>query len=247
MEFYAAIDILAGGAVRLYQGDFDQSTQYGSARELAEQFIVDGADWLHLVDLDGARDGTSDNRRLIREIAATSPLPVEVGGGIRTMADAEALLAAGAQRVILGTVAIEDPTTARDICSEFPGHVAIGLDYRRRGNRLLIAVRGWKEEASNDLLGVVENLDPALVDAIVLTAIDRDGTLEGPDEDGLAAVLGATEIPVVASAGVGSLEDLHRLSDLNGAPAKRRLTGVVVGKALVEGAFSVAEGVRACR
>lgn len=247
MEFYAAIDILQGGAVRLFQGDYGQSTNYGDARALAEEFIVGGADWLHLVDLDGARDGTSSNRKLIQEIAASSPLPVEVGGGIRSVADAEALLSAGAQRVILGTIAIEDPTLAGEICAAFPGHVAIGLDYRRRNDKYVVAVRGWREDAAQSLLEVVERLEPDPVAAIVLTAIDRDGTLEGPDVAGLATVLAATEVPVVASAGVGNLDDLRTLQEIVDPGSQRRLAGVVVGKALVEGAFSVAEGVRACR
>jgi phosphoribosylformimino-5-aminoimidazole carboxamide ribotide isomerase len=247
MEFYAAIDILEGGAVRLFQGDYDQSTTYGDARGLAEEFIVGGADWLHLVDLDGARDGTSTNRRLIQEIVASSPLPVEVGGGIRSVADADALLSAGAQRVILGTIAIEDPMLASQICATFPGHVAVGLDYRRRNGEYVVAVRGWREDATQSLLEVVARLEVDEVGAIVLTAIDRDGTLEGPDVAGLANVLGATEIAVVASAGVGSLEDLRTLREIVDPASQRRLSGVVVGKALVEGAFSVAEGVRTCR
>jgi phosphoribosylformimino-5-aminoimidazole carboxamide ribotide isomerase len=247
MEFFAAIDILKGGAVRLKQGDYDQSTNYGDARVLAEEFIVGGADWLHLVDLDGAREGSSGNRRLIKEIIASSPLPVEVGGGVRSLADADALLTAGAQRVILGTVAIEDPALTSAICLSFPGHVAIGLDYRRRDGTYAVAVRGWRHDADQNLSEVITRLETDQVSALIVTAIDRDGTLEGPDVAGLELVLGATEIPIVASAGVGSVEDLRMLQAIVDPESRRRLAGAVVGKALVEGAFSIGEGVRACR
>jgi phosphoribosylformimino-5-aminoimidazole carboxamide ribotide isomerase len=247
MEFYAAIDLRGGQAVRLFQGDYGRETGYGDPIHLAEEFIGGGTDWLHLVDLDGARGSSSANRSIIKEIAAMSPVPVEVGGGIRTMSDVDELVSSGVHRVILGTVAVEERSLAQELTEAFPGHVAVGLDYRSRNDKVVIAVRGWLEGAEMTLAEGLEQTVHEGTAAVILTSIDRDGTLEGPDLDGLQEALRATSVPVVASAGVGSIEDLLALRGAGDAGSGRSLAGVVVGKALVEGRFTVGEGVRACR
>ena len=250
MDLYCAIDLRGGSAVRLLKGDYAKETTYGDPVELAESFVQAGTDWLHLVDLDAARDGGSANRALVTEIARTSPVPVETGGGVRTDRDVDELLDAGVQRVIIGTAAFEDPEFVGRAAARYPGHVAVGLDYRRvisdGEERLEVAVRGWLEGAGHDLADSLTRFCDLGVDAFIVTAIDRDGTLEGPDLDGYATCLSATSAKVIASGGVGDAEDLRRLARFEG-PAGARLAGCVVGKALVEGRVSVPEAVAACR
>jgi phosphoribosylformimino-5-aminoimidazole carboxamide ribotide isomerase len=261
MDLYAAVDILEGAAVRLTRGDFDQRRDYGDPVEVAERFAAAGAPWLHVVDLDAARTGRPLNRPVVQRIVAAVDIPVQSGGGVRTSADVEALLRAGVARVVLGTTAVEDPAAARAVAARFAGRVAIGLDYRRDGQgRAQVASRGWLESSGRTVADLLAELADAGLAAVVATAIDRDGTLGGPDIDGLASVLSATTVPVIASGGVSSADDVRALADLEveGLPTAgdgggageaagpRRLTGVIVGRALVEGRLSVAEGVAAC-
>ncbi len=241
MELLAAIDLRAGQAVRLLQGRYEDETGYGDPIELAQSFLDQGTSWLHLVDLDAARDGGQANRAIVTAIAAMSSAPVEMGGGVRKVSDVGQLVDAGVARVIVGTAALMDPNEFAAMTRTFPGVVAVGLDYRvtKFGVRD-VAVRGWLEGAGLDLLDAVRQVEEAGACAIVTTAIDRDGTLSGPDLEGLQAAMEVAQVPVIASGGVGSLADLTALKAI-GAP------GVVVGKALVEGAFSVAEAVLQCR
>ncbi len=238
IDLYPAIDLLDGRCVRLYQGDYDRGTVYGDdpvAQALA--FQAEGAPWVHVVDLDAARTGEPRNRAVVADIAAALDVPVQTGGGVRDRAAAEALFDAGVARVVLGTAALEDPDLVRELAAE--RSVAVGLDARGRE----VAVRGWLEGSGADVLDLAAAFEDAGVEALVVTEISRDGTLEGPDVDGLARVLGATTIPVVASGGVGSLDDLRRLADLRAGD--RRLSGAIVGRAVYEGAFRVAEAVEA--
>ena len=247
MDLYCAIDLRGGGAVRLVKGDYANETSYGDPIALAESFIAAGTDWLHLVDLDAARDGGDANRRIITEIAALSPVPLETGGGVRSDRDVDALLEAGVQRVIIGTAALEDPSFVQRAAARHPGHVAVGLDYRRlEGDRLEVAVRGWLEGSGTELEAALRQFEDFGVVAFVVTAIDRDGTLEGPDFDGYERCLAATSVPVIASGGVAGAEDLRALAQFVG-PRGAVLGGCVVGKALVEGQVSVPEAVAACR
>jgi phosphoribosylformimino-5-aminoimidazole carboxamide ribotide isomerase len=247
MDLYCAIDLRGGGAVRLLKGDYAEETSYGDPLALAESFIAAGTDWLHLVDLDAARDGGRLNRRVITEIASLSPVPLETGGGVRTDGDVDELLEAGVQRVIIGTAALEDPSFVQRAAARHPGHVAVGLDYRRlEGDHLEVAVRGWLEGSGTELEGALRKFEDFGVDAFIVTAIDRDGTLEGPDLDGYARCLAATTVPVIASGGVSGAEDLRELSRFV-SPRGATLAGCVVGKALVEGRVSVPEAVAACR
>jgi len=254
MDLYPAVDIRGGGAVRLSQGDFDRETSYGDPVTLARHFEAGGAPWLHVVDLDAAREGRPVNRPLVLAIAGAVQIPIETGGGVRTEEDVEELLAGGVRRVVLGTAALEDPTLARSLASRHPGRVAAGVDYRRaQGGGTEVAVRGWEKGTGRSVADVLGELDGAGLAAVVVTAIDRDGMLGGPDLEGLRDVLGATTIPVIASGGIGSAADVVALAALvgpdPGAPdggTPRRLAGAITGRALVDGRMTVEEGVAAC-
>ena len=240
MDLFPAIDLLGGQCVRLYQGDYDRSTVYGDdpvAR--AEAFAAEGAPWVHVVDLDAARTGAPTNRALIAAVAGAVDVPVQTGGGVRDDEAADALFAAGVRRVVVGTAALEDPDWVRRLADRHPGGVAVGLDARGRD----VAVRGWQEASGRDVVDVARSFEDAGVAALVVTEIGRDGTLEGPALDQLSAVLEATSIDVVASGGVGTLADLRALAGL--VVGDRRLAGAIVGRAIYEGAFTVAEGVEA--
>jgi len=240
LELYPAIDLRDGRCVRLYQGDYGRETVYGEdpvAQALA--FEAEGAAWIHVVDLDAARTGEPLNRPVVAAIAAAVSVPVQTGGGVRDEAAAEALIDAGVARVVLGTAALEHPDLVRRLAPRFP--VAVGLDARGRE----VAVRGWEEGSGRDLLDVAREFADAGVAALVVTEIGRDGTLQGPDLEGLAAVLDATEIDVIASGGVGSLDDLRALDELE--VGGRRLAGAIVGRALYEGAFTLTAALGAAR
>ncbi|HEV7761458.1 MAG TPA: 1-(5-phosphoribosyl)-5-[(5-phosphoribosylamino)methylideneamino]imidazole-4-carboxamide isomerase [Acidimicrobiales bacterium] len=247
MQLYPAIDLLDGRCVRLYQGDYDQTTVYGDdPATQAETFAAEGAPWVHVVDLDAARTGEPRNRDLIAAVVAAVDVPVQVGGGVRDDAAADALLAAGVQRVVVGTAALDDPAWVRRLAARYPGQVAVGLDARGRD----VAVRGWVEASGRDLVDVARDFDDAGVAALVVTEIGVDGTLAGPALDQLAAVLEATSLDLVASGGVGGLADLRALDALvagdgdgDRPDGRRRLAGVIVGRAIYEGAFSVAQAV----
>jgi phosphoribosylformimino-5-aminoimidazole carboxamide ribotide isomerase len=250
MYLYPAIDIRDGTAVRLAQGDFDRQRGYGDPLELAEAFVAAGAPWLHVVDLDAARSGRPVNRDLVITIARAVSVPVQSGGGVRSLEDADALLGGGVERVVLGTAAIESAGLAREVAKSFPGRVAIGLDYRPGASgRPELAVRGWEQASGRAVVEVLAELADAGLAAVVLTAIERDGMLSGPDVDGVAEVLGVTSLPVIASGGVSSVRDIETLGALvvaseDGPP--RRVSGVITGRALVEGRLTVEEGVAAC-
>jgi phosphoribosylformimino-5-aminoimidazole carboxamide ribotide isomerase len=240
MDLYPAIDLRGGRCVRLYQGDYDRETDYGDdpvSQALA--FADAGAPWIHVVDLDAARTGTAGNLRAIEAICAAVDCRVQSGGGVRSVAAAGDLLAAGVDRVVVGTAAVEQPELVDELTALHPGHVAVGLDARGRE----VAVRGWVEGSGVDLVELVQRFDASGVGAFVVTEIGRDGTLEGPDIDQLATVLAATARPVIASGGVGTIDDLRALGGLTAAG--RRLSGAIAGRALYEGRFTVAEGLAA--
>lgn len=238
MELFPAIDLLDGRAVRLYQGDYDRETIYNDDPvDQARRFAAEGARWIHVVDLDAARSGTPRNREVIAAIAAAVDVPIQTGGGVRDDAASEALFEAGVARVVLGTAALEDPALVRRLAARRP--VAVGLDARGRE----VAVRGWEQGSGRDLLDVAREFADVGVEALIVTEIGRDGTLAGPDLDGLGEVLDATELPVIASGGVGVLEDLRALSVLRSSG--RSLAGAIVGRAIYEGAFTVSEAIAA--
>jgi phosphoribosylformimino-5-aminoimidazole carboxamide ribotide isomerase len=236
VDLYPAIDLRAGRAVRLYQGDYSQETVYGTDPvAVARSFAAAGARWIHVVDLDAARSGVAENRGVVASIAgAVHPsVAVQSGGGVRSAEAADALMSAGVARIVLGTAALESPGLVAELASRMP--VAVGLDVRGRE----VAIHGWTAGSGADVLDVVRRFEDVGVDAVVVTQIALDGTLAGPDVEGLSAVLDATSLAVIASGGVGSLADLETLASLSAGG--RTLAGVIVGKALYEGRFTVAE------
>jgi len=237
VDLYPAIDLLGGRVVQLRQGDYDRTTDYGGdPGAVAATFVEQGARWIHVVDLDAARTGRPRNRGAVEAIVRAAPgARVEVGGGVRDASDAEALLGAGVARVVLGTAAVADPPLVGRLAARHAGGVAVGLD-ARDGE---VAVRGWTAGSGASVLDLVARFAGDGVGAFVVTDIGRDGTLSGPDIRGLVSVLAATDVPVVASGGVGSLDDLRALADLEAGG--RGLAGAIVGTAIHDGRFSVAD------
>jgi phosphoribosylformimino-5-aminoimidazole carboxamide ribotide isomerase len=241
LELYPAIDLRAGRCVRLHQGDFDAETVYDDDPvAVARAFATAGARWIHVVDLDAARTGEPANLAVVERIVAAVDVRVQVGGGVRTEAAADALLLAGAARVVVGTAAVEDPGLVDRLCDRHAPRVAVGLDARGRE----VAVRGWVAGSGADLLALAERFESSGVSALVVTEIGRDGTMKGPDLDQLRAVLEVTAVPVIASGGVGTLADLVALADLtahDGHGRPRRLAGAIAGRAIYEGRFTVGQ------
>jgi phosphoribosylformimino-5-aminoimidazole carboxamide ribotide isomerase len=238
MDLYPAIDLRDGRCVRLYQGDYDRETHYGDDPVAQARAFADaGASWLHVVDLDAARSGVSTNRDVIAAICAAVDVPVQSGGGVRDVAAAAALAEVGVERVVVGTAALESPELVAELAAR--QRVAVGLDARGRD----VAVRGWEQASGQDLVEVAARFADVGVDALIVTEIGRDGTLEGPALDQLGAVLKASEIDLIASGGVGSVDDLRALDHLE--VGGRRLAGAIVGRALYEGAFGLREALDA--
>jgi phosphoribosylformimino-5-aminoimidazole carboxamide ribotide isomerase len=250
MDLLAAIDLMDGGAVRLVQGEFTRARAFGDPLAVAHRFLAAGAPWLHVVDLDAARGGEPVHRAAVVALcdaAHAAGARIEVGGGLRSARDVAEILAAGVDRAVLGTAAIETPGLGVRCARRHPGRVAVGLDYRRGADgRLEPAVRGWTGAADRDVGSLLEAFADEPFDALIVTAIARDGTLEGPDLVGLEAVLDATDLAVIASGGVGSADDLAALAALRSPERGRALAGAVVGRALVDGTIGVEEAVAAC-
>jgi phosphoribosylformimino-5-aminoimidazole carboxamide ribotide isomerase len=231
VELIPSIDLRAGRIVRLEQGDYARETIYDAdpVRQ-AQRFAASGVRRIHVVDLDAARDGGEGNESVIREILAACPsAAVQVGGGMRTRARVDAALANGAARVVIGTAALEDPEFVRAAATHYAGRVVLGLD--TRGGR--VATRGWREVSAlthDDVLAQFKGVPFA---ALLYTDIGRDGLLGGPDVEGTAALARRTSIPVIASGGVGKLEDLERLA------RTRVIAGAIVGRALYSGAIQL--------
>jgi phosphoribosylformimino-5-aminoimidazole carboxamide ribotide isomerase len=248
MEFLPAIDLRAGTAVRLTQGDFAREDRYGDPAALAAGYIAAGARWIHIVDLDGARTGVPHQRDVlvrILQLTREAGVSVEFGGGVRSEDDAEELLESGVRRVVLGTAALEEPALAGRCARRWPGRVAVGLDYRVGEDGVAEAqAQGWLAASGQSVLHLLELWQHDPIGAVVATSVARDGMLSGPDLAGLQALVAATSLPVVASGGVSSLDDLVALARLQAGG--RGLSGAIVGKAIVEGRFSVQEGMVAC-
>ena len=236
-ELFPAIDLRAGRCVRLVQGDYDREIVYGDdpvAQALA--FQEAGADWVHVVDLDAARSGSPVNRTVVAAVAAALDVPVQTGGGVRSVADARTLFDAGVARVVLGTAAIADPDLVTAVSDH--GLVAVGLDVW--GDE--VAVHGWTEGSGLRIADALVRYSNMGTSAFVITRIERDGTMEGPDLDVLANALAVTNVDVVASGGVGRLSDLDDLAALS--VDGRCIAGVILGRALYEGAVDLATAVR---
>jgi phosphoribosylformimino-5-aminoimidazole carboxamide ribotide isomerase len=229
---YPSIDLRGGHVVRLRQGDYAAETIYGDDPvAVAVDFCAQGAAWIHVVDLDAARTGEATNRPAVAAIAAAvaGMAAVQTGGGVRSVDDARALADAGVARVVMGSAAVQQPALVDDVAAVVP--VAVGLDHRGGD----IAVHGWTESSGVQLADALGRFPAAA--AFVITDIDRDGLLGGPDVDGLAAAVAATDVPVIASGGVGTLDDVRALAAIAG------LHGIITGRALYEGRFRVADAV----
>jgi len=229
---YPAIDILDGRAVRLRQGRFDESTVYADdPLQAAHAWVAAGARALHVVDLDGARAGRPVNHEHVRAIAGTVGVPVQVGGGLRSMEAVTEVLAAGAERVVLGTAAYRDPDLLAAALAEHGDAVAVAVDVR--GGH--VSTAGWTESTDQGPEAVIASLGAAGVRHIVYTDVDRDGMLEGPDVARVAQFAETVTARLIYSGGIGAAADLEALASVD-------LDGVIVGKALYEGRFTVAEG-----
>ncbi|MEO3923424.1 bifunctional 1-(5-phosphoribosyl)-5-((5-phosphoribosylamino)methylideneamino)imidazole-4-carboxamide isomerase/phosphoribosylanthranilate isomerase PriA [Plantactinospora sp. CA-294935] len=226
-----AVDVANGQAVRLVQGAAGSETSYGEPLEAALAWQRDGADWIHLVDLDAAF-GRGSNAELLAEVVGRLDVSVELSGGIRDDGSLRAALATGAARVNIGTAALEDPQWCDRVVGEYGDRVAIGLDVRGR----TLSARGWTRDGG-DLFEVLERLDKAGAARYVVTDITKDGTMRGPNLDLLREVCARTDAPVIASGGVSTLDDLRALATLEPIGVE----GVIAGKALYAGAFTVAE------
>ena len=234
-----AVDIRRGRCVRLYMGEKDKETVYGDPVEMALKWQALGAERLHLVDLDGAFQGRPVNLEVIRRVCQELSIPVEVGGGVRSMEVVEALLDAGVEWVILGTILVEDRDLAREVARRFEGHVMAGID--ARSGR--VAVKGWEEGTTMDALELARWCEGEGFSALVYTDISRDGTLRGPNLAETARIARGVSIPVIASGGVSSLEDILRVRDLEPLGVE----GVIVGRALYHGRVDLKEVLEALK
>ena len=238
MEILPAIDLLDGRCVRLYQGDYEQSQIYHeNPVEVARMWAEQGATRLHLVDLDGAKAGQPVNLAAIEAIVRAVDIPVQVGGGLRDRASVVKLLKIGVGRVILGTVAVEQPELVGSLCQEFPNQIVVGID-ARNGK---VATRGWLETSEVEATDLAQEMEKLGAAAIIYTDIHRDGTLVGPNLEALREIASPLNIPVIASGGVSALRDLLSLLSLE----PLGVTGVIVGKALYTGNVDLTEAIRA--
>jgi phosphoribosylformimino-5-aminoimidazole carboxamide ribotide isomerase len=238
MQVIPAIDLLDGQCVRLHQGDYNQVTRFsgnpvGQARSWQQQ----GAERLHLVDLDGAKTGQPINDAAIKAITAALSIPVQLGGGVRTAERAEELLACGLDRVILGTVALEQPELVEQLAARHPGRIVVGID-AKNGK---VATRGWIAESSTDATELARRFSASPLAALICTDIATDGTLAGPNLAFLRAMAEASAVPVIASGGIGTLEHLLSLLPLEA----QGVSGVIVGRALYDGRVDLAEALQA--
>ena len=234
MILLPSIDIKDGLCVRLYQGDYAQMTTYDADPvRVALRWQEAGARWLHVVDLDGAKEGAPVNVALIEHIRGATRMSIEVGGGLRSLAHIEQILALGVERVVLGTVALTDRALLQHALQRWREQIVVGID--ARDGR--VAIAGWRETSGVDAATLASELTALGVQRFSYTDIGRDGTLEGPNLHALAAMQRATSRPLIASGGVRSLSDLHALSELG-------VEGAIIGKALYTGALDLAAAVR---
>jgi phosphoribosylformimino-5-aminoimidazole carboxamide ribotide isomerase len=240
MILFPAIDLKDGQCVRLKLGDMSQATVFNAdPAAQARRFEAQGFEWLHLVDLNGAFAGRPVNADAIESILQSISLPVQLGGGIRTLAQIEAWLAKGIRRVILGTIALRDPALVKEACRLFPQRIAVGID--AKGGR--VAVEGWAETADLTATELAGRFEDAGVAAIIFTDVDRDGILEGLNIDSTLALARSTRIPVIASGGLASLTDIERLVQ----PDCRILEGAISGRALYDGRLDPTAALRLFR
>ena len=240
MILFPAIDLKDGTCVRLKLGDMAQATVYNedpAAQALA--FEAQGFEWLHVVDLNGAFEGQSVNGAAVEKILKATRNPVQLGGGIRTLGHIEAWLSKGLARVILGTVAVRDPDLVKEACKMFPGKVAVGID--AKGGK--VAVEGWAEASSLGVIELAKKFEGAGIAAIIYTDIDRDGILAGINWESTLTLADAVSIPVIASGGLASMDDIRRMMK----PDARKLAGAITGRALYDGRLNASEALALLR
>lgn len=234
MKILPAIDLLNGQCVRLYQGDFNQSEQV--AKDPVKQlgtFIEDGAEIVHIVDLDGARDPNKRQYALIKTLVEYSTVPIEVGGGIRSIEEVEELVTLGVDRIVLGTAAIEDPEFLKEAVRRYKQHIVVGIDAKNQR----VATHGWETVSDKDYIEFAKEMVALGVETIVFTDISKDGTMTGPSLDQLDALNKAVDCTIVASGGISQLSDLLALKDIG-------IKEAIVGKAIYQGAISLPEAVK---
>lgn len=232
-----AIDLKAGQCVRLYQGDMNQATIYSDDPvATALRWLNEGAERLHVVDLDGAISGAGVNTTVIAKICRALTIPVQVGGGIRNLEAIERLLFLGVSRVILGTIAYRDPDVVAAACQRFPGQITVGID--ARGGK--VSVQGWTEATGLEAIDLAQQCEEMGVSEIVYTDIARDGTEQGVNREATLALAQAVSLPIIASGGVASLRDIERLAPLE----PKGIKGVIVGRALYTGAIQLVEAIK---
>jgi phosphoribosylformimino-5-aminoimidazole carboxamide ribotide isomerase len=231
LDLYPSIDLRGGRVVRLVQGDFAQETDYDlDPVAVARDFAAQGAPWIHVVDLDAALGQGPVNRDALTAIVQAVDVPVQTGGG---QVD-DTSLKLGVQRIVLGSIAVKDPDLVADLAARYPGRVAVGLDHRDGE----VAVRGWTESSGQRVDELIAKFSAVGVAAFVITNIERDGLLTGPDTAGLAQAVASTDVPVIASGGVSSLDDLRAVAAVG-------VAGAITGRAIYEKKFTVAEAVEA--
>lgn len=237
MIIYPAIDLKGGKCVRLYKGDMNKDTVYNDdPGAQALDWARGGFSWIHVVDLDGAVGGAPANQDAVKSIIDSVDIPVQLGGGIRSLKQIETWLGEGVSRVILGTIAVRDPELVKKACYEFPDQIVVGID-ARNGN---VAVEGWVEESNMKATELAKMFEDAGVATIIYTDIDRDGTGKGLNMISTIQLAQSTSIPVIASGGVGSINDLKLVRDA----AEYGVNGVVVGKALYDGRITPADAIK---
>lgn len=238
MILYPAIDLKDGKAVRLYKGEMEKATVFHDyPADQALIFEKAGCEWIHLVDLNGAFAGAPVNGQTVQDILARVSVPCQLGGGIRDIATIEAWLSHGLSRVILGTVAVENPALVREAARAFPGKIAVGLDAREG----LVATRGWASETDIMVTDLAKQFEDVGIAAIIYTDINRDGAMEGPNITATEALARAVDIPVIASGGVSSIQDLRDLK------ATGVISGAISGRAIYDHAINLADALGALK
>ena len=231
MKIWPAVDIRGGQCVRLIQGDYDQETVYGAnPADMAIRWASDGAGQIHLVDLDGARDGSTANRQAVAEIVNSVEVPCQLGGGIRDRVTVAEYLGLGVERLVIGTKAQKDPDWLSAICKEFPERIVIGLDARSG----MVATDGWLQTSDTPASQLAKRYSKLPIAGIVYTDITRDGMLKGPNLEALKDIIDAVDVPVIASGGVTTSEDVTEIAKLGAA-------GCIIGRSLYEGKMTLAD------
>lgn len=236
MIIYPAIDIRNGNCVRLREGKAEAETVYSSDPvAMALKWQEAGAQWLHVVDLDGAFEGKPRNQNIVKQIIAETGLLIQYGGGLRTLKAAEEMLAIGVSRVVLGTIAVTEPNFVKKLCNKYPGKIAVGID----ANDGYVAIKGWVDKTGKKALDLAKEMIEVGVSSIIYTDIKRDGTLKGPNLNALISLSQKIDIPVIASGGVSSMEDIINIKGLD----YYGVEGVIVGKALYDETVDLKEAI----